>query len=397
MIPVFALARRRIPLTAAFALAAVVSLAAPGTAAAAADPAEELTAGNAALAYWQAFAAMPSDAAEVGIIDNWSTTAFDKASLALLDSSAYALSELRRGARMKSCDWGMDYNRGPELRMPHLAKSRQLARLAMLRARHHFEHGKPRDGVVDALSALKLGHDAGADPILIAILVQHGVEGMSIDLLARHLPKLSREELDQLAQTLDKLPSGDRTKDVWATEAKYMVDWFGERLAKAAEQGEDSWQDRVLAMPIFGEDERAKLKAAGVPPLAEMREQLETIRRYYRELEKVTDAPPAEQNAAVDAFLKGVEVDSALFHILVPAVNRVFHVRHRAAAKSAMFRAALAVQRGGPERLKEPAHADPYGQGPFEHRQTGEGFELQSRLSHENGKPVSLTVGAAKP
>ena len=377
---------------AALLLAVAVPL--PVFAAPAQGPNEADAAGNAALSYWLAFATMPSSEAEVAIIENWSKAPFDDAATKLLESpsAVYALSELRRGARMGRCDWGMDYAHGPELLIPQLAKGRQLARLAMLRARHRFEAGKPRDGVVDALAGLKLGHDLGADPIMISIFVQLGLEGMAIDLIGQHLPKLSPEELDQLSQTLDRLPSGDRMKDVWATESRYMVDWFDERLKRAAADAGDDWAQRVLAMPIFGAEEREKLKSAGVPTPEEMAAELEAIRVYYRELEKVTDLPPAERNARVNELDEAGRPKSVLAQILLPAIHRVFNVRDRARAKHAMLRAAIATRRGGPERLKDPAHADPYGKGPFEYRETPGGFELQSKLT-DDGKPVTLIVG----
>ena len=375
----------------------------PARAAAAADPEPAAAAPeeNAALAYWQAFAAVPAGDAQAATIEAGDKAIFNDPTLKLIDESAYALDELRRGARMSRCDWGMDYNRGPELRMPHLAKGRQLARLALLRARHRFEYGRPRDGVVDALAAMKLGHDLGSDPVMIAVLVEYAVELISTDLLARHLPRLSPEELDQLAETLDKLPTGDRLRDVWRTESRYMVDWFEQRLTQAAAEGEDgggageSWEARVLAMPVFGEDERKMLKAAGVPSLERMREQLEAIRAYYRQIEPLTDLPPAEQDAKV-AALGDVRKDNVLAQILLPAVARALHIHNLAKVRAALLRAAIATQRGGPDRLKEPAHADPLGKGPFEYHKTDDGFELRSQLKDEHGKPVTLTVGAGQ-
>ena len=62
----------------------------------------------------------------------------------------------------------------------------------------------------------------------------------------------------------------------------------------------------------------------------------------------------------------------------------------RAQTRMALFKAALAVVQGGPDRLKDIK--DPFGDGPFEYRASGEGFELKSKLLHQ-GKPVTLTVG----
>ena len=59
----------------------------------------------------------------------------------------------------------------------------------------------------------------------------------------------------------------------------------------------------------------------------------------------------------------------------------------------ALFQAALAVVRGGPDKLKEIK--DPFGDGPFEYRALDKGFELKSKLL-ASGKPVTLVVGRGK-
>ena len=58
----------------------------------------------------------------------------------------------------------------------------------------------------------------------------------------------------------------------------------------------------------------------------------------------------------------------------------------------ALFRAALAVANGGPDKLKEAQYRDPFGTGPFEYRARPQGFELVAKLT-VRGEPVKLTVG----
>ena len=55
-----------------------------------------------------------------------------------------------------------------------------------------------------------------------------------------------------------------------------------------------------------------------------------------------------------------------------------------------LLKAAIAVVRGGPEKLE--AIKDPFGTGPFEYRPLDKGFELKSKLLFHD-QPVSLTVG----
>ena len=59
----------------------------------------------------------------------------------------------------------------------------------------------------------------------------------------------------------------------------------------------------------------------------------------------------------------------------------------------ALFKAAIAVVQGGPDKLKDIK--DPFGDGPFEYRALDKGFELKSKLLFK-GQPVTLTVGKGK-
>lgn len=348
---------------------------------------------NAALQYWQAISLFAESMQDT--LDSWDTVPLEGDALAMASDDNPRLELLHAGAAKDRCYWAFNYDKGPELLLPHLAEARNLARTAWLRARHRFEHGRPQDAVDDVMATFELARDVGVDPILVAVMVRYGIEDAATQFLAQQLPKLSPAELDRLARRVEKLPAGDVLKQVWATETRYMVDWFEARLKRVAEDGKGDWSERVLAMPIFGENERTKLKAAGVPPLEKMLAQLEEIRAFYRELETLTDLPQEKQADRLAEFRKRVAPDNALFQILAPNVEHAFGVRRRDRARRAMLLAAIAVQREGPERLKDKAFADPFGGGPFEHRKTAGGFELQSMLTH-GGKPVVLEVGDAK-
>jgi hypothetical protein len=61
-----------------------------------------------------------------------------------------------------------------------------------------------------------------------------------------------------------------------------------------------------------------------------------------------------------------------------------------AQARREMLRAALAVVQGGPDRVKD--FRDPAGEGPFEFKPLGQGFELRSKAVVQD-KPVAVTFG----
>lgn len=368
-------------------LTAVLLLAFAGGAATAA---EQPKPDNAALRYWQAFALMPQSKDQEQFINAWETVPLSTLTADLVKDGGYALSCMHGGAALDRCDWGLNYEEGPGLVMPHLARARDLGRFALLRARHRFEDGDPRGGIDDALAAYELGRDAG-DPILICILVQYAIQNPAVDALARYLPQLKPAELQYLADRLARTPAGDELKAVWGTESKYMVDWAAERMKQLSKEGGD-WGEKMLAMPLWSKEDAARIRAAGVPTLENMLAAIATIKTYLAELEKLTDLPPGPQDARLAELKKQTAQAHPLADILMPNPAKVFETRRRWQARRAMLEAAVAVARDGAEALKRKEHADPFGQGPFEYRKTEGGFELQSKLTYE-GKPVALTVG----
>src|SRR5271165_6375313 len=116
-------------------LVLVLSPASPATAQAP-DAKPDLGA-NAAGKYWQAFALLPNlDKDQEKLLEQWNKVPLDAAALKLIDVSRGSLEYLHRGAKLPRCDWSLDYQDGPFLRLPYLGKARNLARLAALNARH---------------------------------------------------------------------------------------------------------------------------------------------------------------------------------------------------------------------------------------------------------------------
>ena len=87
---------------------------------------------NAAVIYWQAFAAIPAlsgdqqekyDAATTA-----TTAAFTDELKPILSRFMTALTEVHRARSVAPCDWQLDENAGPVLLLPHLQKARDLSR-----------------------------------------------------------------------------------------------------------------------------------------------------------------------------------------------------------------------------------------------------------------------------
>ena len=145
-----------------FVVVPLVALALAGSA-----PAQDARA-NAAVKYLQAFCLMPAlDKDQEKIVHEWEAAPLDAAAAKVVDQSRGALDYLHRGSKLTHCDWGLEYEDGIRLLLPHASKARLLAQLAALRARSEFEKGDAKAGVADVVAVLNLARHLQTDPIMI--------------------------------------------------------------------------------------------------------------------------------------------------------------------------------------------------------------------------------------
>jgi hypothetical protein len=351
-----------------------------------------LTDDNAALQYWQG-TSMITDGTRK-ILDDFDHVEFEGDVLNEVRDNNARMQFLYAGAAMPRCDWGLDYRQGYDLLMPHLGMCRDLGRLALLRARYRFEQGRFHDGVQDVLATFELAKDLGSTPIMISQLVQYSIDQMAIDTLARSLPRMDRATLDELAKALEAIPAPDPFSRVFPQQLKYFADKTLQQVDKIdKESGGDmaKWRQGVLAMTVFANEDNGPIRR-NVPPPAELREMIESIKKLLVEEERIAGLPIAEQDQWLDKIEKQANLNP-LQQVFVPAQRKIFQTRRRWQARHAMLDAAVAVVRDGEKALQVKRYADPFGDGPFTYRKTDGGFELQSKLLFE-GKAVSVSVGA---
>lgn len=96
------------------------------------------TSQNAALRYWMAFALLQNPPADPGIqaqlLEVASSNApWDEQKLgALVESNRDAILTMQRAVILPECNWGLDYELGPDTPVAHIPKARVLARLNVL-------------------------------------------------------------------------------------------------------------------------------------------------------------------------------------------------------------------------------------------------------------------------
>jgi hypothetical protein len=360
---------------------------APATATAQVPDGRTELAANAALQYWQAFSQLPvPDKEQEKVLGQWNTVPLDDPAVTkLLADSQQSLMFLYRGAALKQCDWGLDYNDGISMLMPQLAKSRDLARIAALNARRAFENGNWKAGRRDMTSMMVLARHASRDPVMIGLLVRLLLEGMIVDSVAPYVPELKASHTQAVAM-FDAMPPAVTLEQAIRFEKKWMAGWIVPHL-KAEEQRKPGGA-LELWKTFLGQDAPDSLK--NVATLDEVVKLVEEGFPVYDDLARLAALPNDQFDKQYPPFKQKIKAERPLAALLLPSIDQLRAKEQRHQARMAMLLAGIAVAESGPEKLKDLK--DPFGAGPFEYKPLDKGFELKSKLQFE-GQPVTLTIG----
>jgi hypothetical protein len=346
---------------------------------------------NAAMKYWQAFGLLPAvDKDQEKLLQKWNEVPFDPAALYLIDRSRLSRLYLHRGAKLPRCDWSLDYEDGISMWLPHGPKSLTLARLTALHARHEFEQGHWKAGAADVTALLKLARHVEKDAINIIQLVGYRIEATAIEAAAPCLPELKPILPETVADVVDALPAGPTLSQMILKEKEVGPVWLIQALKKAEARKPGAWR-AVLQEMLASPEDRTSVEAPQT--IDEAVKMLEDVLSYYDELARMMARPWREWDAQYPELIKKARAANPLGVAVFPAFDKMVVAEHRNQAQMALFKAALAVVQGGPDKLRDIK--DPFGDGPFEYRARDKGFELKSRLQFK-GQPVTLTVGKAK-
>jgi hypothetical protein len=351
--------------------------------------------GNAAMKYWQAIALLPNfDEKQEKMLENWKVIPLDAEANNLLQTSQAMMKYMRRASACTHCYWDLEYNEGPMLLLPHLAKCRTLGRLAALQIRSEFEAGKPASAVDTFLTLVTLARHAGSEPIIISILVGYAIESFALEAISPYLPDLDKVLVGKLASSMANLPKMVPMQETLHTEKVYMLGWLIKQMEAAEKEQPGNWH-KTLSSLLGPESEKEKnnnLKLLNsIESYAKARQLASDLMLVYDEFAKVFSLPAAQRDGRCEELLQQARKNNPLAVMLLPALTKTIASENRYQARLALFQAALEVVQKGPEQLK--TIPDPFGNSPFEYKQLTHGFELTSKLHSSDGKQVSYSVG----
>jgi hypothetical protein len=340
---------------------------------------------NAALQYWQAFAMLPAlDADQEKLLENWADAPLDDAVRKVLTDSQASLMFLHRGGKRRRCDWGLDYNDGVSLYLPHVAKARTLGRIAALDARRAFAEGQPLAAAQRAADMMALGRQIGGDYTMVSTLVCYAAENIVVDLLAPHVPELDAE-YSKSVRMLEMLPPSPDLSHSVACE-KQLGASISRQLREIEDRQKGAWREAWLGMASPDVPEALRQ----IESLDEVLRLLEEFQSVYDELAQLVTLPAKQFDEKYPEFAKRARAENPIAELLLPAMDKVIAAQRRTETRLASLLAGIAVAERGPTALAEID--DPFGDGPFAYREVEGGFELSSGLVHE-GSPVTVRFG----
>jgi hypothetical protein len=176
-----------------------------------------------------------------------------------------------------------------------------------------------------------------------------------------------------------------------------MAKWLIRKLKEAEERKPGSYKEvfQMVIGPPESPEDKGRLKALmdAADTFDKATKMFEDLMPVYDELVRLYGLPAKEFDAEYPAYYKKAAAANPAAGLLMPAMQNVAAAERRNLTQRALFRAAINIVKGGPEKVKETM--DPFGDGPFEYRAIEGGFELKSKFKFK-GQPVTLTVGQAK-
>jgi hypothetical protein len=354
---------------------------------------------NAALTYWQAFATLPklADAEQNVLTHEYTTMPLDARARELVTSAEYALRMMHRGAAVRPCNWGINWNaEGAETRLPQLSAARVLIALASVRARMSFEGGRTQAAVDDMVAALTLGRQVSLDGSLIGVLTGYATEAGANEVLAMYLPRLDANMLKDLQSRLGSLPPGGRPATAMKDCEANTVEWIGDRAKATKDMGELLKLVIDLGLvaakdPDQTDKARALLEACGGTKAGFLKH-LEELKPAYALVAPKLDLPLDQSEKEIERVSKDLAANP-LFKVLFPSALACRRAQARTEIRRALLATAIDMQLNGRDALKN--HLDPVTSVPFEMVSFDGGFELLSTRI-QPPIPLTLSVGQRK-
>jgi hypothetical protein len=290
---------------------------------------------NAALRYWMAFALMQDPPADVATRNLLEAVAegqapWDEAGLgSLLDANSEALRTMQRATILPDCDWGLEFDLGPETPIAHLARARVLARLNVLAGMRAMARGNAGEATDIWVAGMRFAQHVPRGGSLLATLTGRVMLGSTMAAITQAVEagQLDAAQRQQLREGLRMIPE---TGFDWG--AAYEM----ERVAL------DGWTARLLKDPA---PQRAYQRAVGAAmPLGvsiPTGAAVTTFAAFMNRAAAAVRVSPAAAGNQVEDLQRALQTLHPFYRTLIPSLVRISEARTQVKAERDRLAAAL--------------------------------------------------------
>lgn len=307
---------------------------------------------NPALIYWQAISS-------VGELSNTESrilsellsppALFDDAkATSLLATRERALNRfLKATASTVECDWGLSYEDGPSLPLPHVSKIQTLCRLALLKAEKLFAEHKTSEAIDLLLCVHRAGRHCGTGDLIIPVLAQFNIEQSTIRTAASHVLDWNESTRLEYMSKWKSLPPLHTVKNAIKGELLY-IDWLENFWLQHDEM---TIRSDITNLVTTGEDAsnmtaeeraRAEMMATQFTP-ENIKIWATEIRAFYIKMQSAMDKPWLEGNPELVALQSEAHYgDNLMMRLAMPSsLHKVNDISFKTATYHTMLKAVL--------------------------------------------------------
>lgn len=308
---------------------------------------------NPALIYWQAISLMGElSSTESRVLSELLShpAVFDDATAAsLLSTRESALKRFEKAtASTVDCDWGLSYEDGPSLPLPHVSKIQVLCRLGLLKAERLFARHKTAEAIDWLLRVHRAARHCGAGDLVIPVLAQFQIDQSAMKTAAAHILDWNESTRLEYMSKWESLPPLHTVKNAIKGELLY-IDWLENFWLQ---HDETTIKPDIRAVIMHGEnaatmtdEERAaaeKLVTQCTPE--NIKKWTREIREFYIKMQSAMDKPWLESNSELVALqsLEEHYADNLMMRLVTPLpLHKVNDLSFKTATYHTMLKAAL--------------------------------------------------------
>lgn len=293
------------------------------------------TSPNAALIYWQAFAALPPkpEGDDKAKFEEW------------LGKSESAIKLLQRASAIQACDWQLDYDQGFEMEIPHLSKMRALTKAAIAHAKHVSKSDNTQSHA-DLQAVMRAARHLGCDNPLIVQLTRASIELETLEALKSELPNMTDETRQSWVALLDALPKPPTLAQMIQVEHQGAMTTLKKMLTVDGYKNLDKETKKALeaADPSLKPDAASATGNAEAISSAKLQTVLDQVDADYRALEGIAEGPTEKLDQTVHGFIAKIDKNKGLSQLLISDITSSAKKMQQCEEKAAEIRKLMAAK-----------------------------------------------------